>query len=279
MRGPARRRPRAARASLGFASLRAARDASLADVRRELPRRAPRRIARRLRGGAGLRTAARWRSGCDARAARARTSAARSCTAEGDVAGALGRLARRSPETSGEYARAHARLETVEGGARELARALREAGAVLRGRGAARRGGALLPARAEARSRPARDARRVFRSCSASSATRRPTERAKLAAALAAGKPARGESSPPSSCSAWTRSIPAIQIEVRQVRAETGAQVLRSLEDGKRAYAVGDRAGAQHRVRRACSSSTRERGRARLPLLPQALRRGRSPRS
>ncbi len=38
---------------------------------------------------------------------------------------------------------------------------------------------------------------------------------------------------------------PAIQIELRQVRAETGAQVLRFLEDGKRAYAVGDREGAR----------------------------------
>ncbi|MGH7290162.1 MAG: tetratricopeptide repeat protein, partial [Myxococcota bacterium] len=38
---------------------------------------------------------------------------------------------------------------------------------------------------------------------------------------------------------------PAIQIELRQVHAETGAHVLRFLEDGKRAYALGDRAGAR----------------------------------
>jgi tetratricopeptide (TPR) repeat protein len=38
---------------------------------------------------------------------------------------------------------------------------------------------------------------------------------------------------------------PAVQIELRQMRASIGAEVLRYIEEGKQAYALGDRAGAR----------------------------------
>jgi tetratricopeptide (TPR) repeat protein len=68
-------------------------------------------------------------------------------------------------------------------------------------------------------------------------------ERKKLAAALAAGK-LREANQSAEKLQRLDPFDPGIQIEVRQVSAETGEQVLRSLEDGKRAYSVGDRVGA-----------------------------------
>jgi tetratricopeptide (TPR) repeat protein len=69
-------------------------------------------------------------------------------------------------------------------------------------------------------------------------------ERARLSAALAAGS-LREANEAAERLQRLDPFDPAIQIELRQVRAETGAQVLRFLEDGKRAYALGDRAGAR----------------------------------
>jgi tetratricopeptide (TPR) repeat protein len=167
---------------------------------------------------------------------------------QGDVAGALA-VWRGIPESSREYPRAHARLETLE---TELASSLaryekraqffedegRLAEAVLYYRLALK----LDP------DRPATLARvqKLFRELH----TQEDAERRRLAAALKAGS-LREANASAEKLSRLDPFDPAIQIEVRQVYAETGAQVLRSLEDGKRAYALGDRPGASAAFSRA----------------------------
>jgi tetratricopeptide (TPR) repeat protein len=167
---------------------------------------------------------------------------------QGDVGGALSAW-RDIPPSSAEYARAHARLETVEA---ELASSLaryekraeffedegRLSEAVLYYRLALK----LDPDRPQTLART----QSLYRQLR----TRETEERAKLAAALAAGS-LREANEAAERLQALDPFDPAIQVELRQVRAETGAQVLRYLEDGKRAYALGDREGARgafHRV-------------------------------
>jgi len=161
---------------------------------------------------------------------------------QGDVGGALG-VWRDIPPSSAEYARAHARLERVEA---ELASSLaryekraeffedegRLSEAVLYYRLALK----LDPDRPQTLART----QSLYRELR----TKETEERAKLAAALAAGS-LREANEVAERLHALDPFDPAIQIELRQVRAETGAQVLRFLEDGKRAYALGDRAGAR----------------------------------
>jgi tetratricopeptide (TPR) repeat protein len=161
---------------------------------------------------------------------------------QGDVAGALGVWRDISPN-SGEYARAHARLETIEG---ELASSLaryekraeffedegRLSEAVLYYRLALK----LDPDRPKTLART----QSLYRELRAKELE----ERARLAAALAAGS-LREANATAERLLRINPFDPAIQIELRQVRAETGAQVLRLLEDGKRAYALGDRGGAR----------------------------------
>ncbi len=161
---------------------------------------------------------------------------------QGDVAGALAAW-RDIPPKSGEYARAHARLEAVEA---ELASSLaryekraeffeeegRLSEAVLYYRLALK----LDPDRPQTLART----QSLYRELRAKEAE----ERARLAAALAAGS-LREANETAERLQRLDPFDPAIQIELRQVRAETGAQVLRFLEDGKRAYALGDRAGAR----------------------------------
>jgi tetratricopeptide (TPR) repeat protein len=167
---------------------------------------------------------------------------------QGDVAGALA-VWRSIPESSREYPRAHARLETLEA---ELASSLaryekraqffedegRLAEAVLYYRLALK----LDPDRPATLERVQKLFRELHREEN--------IERKRLADALAAGN--LGEASASAEkLSRLDPFDPGIQIEVRQVYAETGAQVLRSLEDGKRAYALGDRAGARAAFTRA----------------------------
>ncbi len=161
---------------------------------------------------------------------------------QGDVAGALG-VWRDVPPTSGEYARAHARLETIEG---ELASSLaryekraeffedegRLSEAVLYYRLALK----LDPDRPQTLART----QSLYRELRA----KETEERARLAAALAAGS-LREANETAERLQRIDPFDPAIQIDLRQVRAETGAQVLRFLEDGKRAYALGDRENAR----------------------------------
>ena len=158
------------------------------------------------------------------------------------MAGALSAW-RGVPTTSSEYARAHARLEAVEA---ELASSLaryekraeffedegRLSEAVLYYRLALK----LDPDRPQTLART----QSLYRELRA----KETEERARLAAALAAGS-LREANETADHLQRLDPFDPAIQIELRQVRAETGAQVLRFLEDGKRAYALGDRAGAR----------------------------------
>lgn len=161
---------------------------------------------------------------------------------QGDIAGALG-VWREIPPSSSEYPKAHARLETLE---KELASSLtryekraqffedegRLAEAVLYYRLALR----LDPDRPQTLAK----AQTLYRELQAKSAA----ERAKLSSALAAGD-LRAANDSAERLQMLDPFDPAIQIELRQVNAETAAQVLRWLEDGKRAYAVGDREGAR----------------------------------
>jgi tetratricopeptide (TPR) repeat protein len=167
---------------------------------------------------------------------------------EGDVAGALG-VWRAIPESSSEYPRAHARLEMVEGElAGSLARYEKRA-QFFEGEG--RLAEAVLYYRLALKLDPDRPAtldrvQKLIRRLHDEEAT----QRQKLAAALAAGK-LREANQAAVRLQRLDPFDPGIQIEVRQVNAETGAQVLRSLEDGKRAYAVGDRAAASAAFARA----------------------------
>jgi tetratricopeptide (TPR) repeat protein len=161
---------------------------------------------------------------------------------QGDIAGALAAW-RDIPPKSGDYARARTRLETVES---ELSSSLaryekraeffedegRLSEAVLYYRLALK----LDPDRPQTLART----QSLYRELRAKEAE----ERARLAAALAAGS-LREANETAERLQRLDPFDPAIQIELRQVRAETGAQVLRFLEDGKRAYAAGDRAGAR----------------------------------
>jgi tetratricopeptide (TPR) repeat protein len=161
---------------------------------------------------------------------------------QGDIAGALD-VWRDIPPQSADYAKANARLETLES---ELASSLvryekraqffedegRLAEAVLYYRLALR----LDPDRPQTLAK----VQSLYRDLQAKSKA----ERAKLATALAAGD-LRAANDSAERLQTLDPFDPAIQIELRQVNAETAAQVLRWLEDGKRAYAVGDRAGAR----------------------------------
>lgn len=161
---------------------------------------------------------------------------------QGDVGGALAAW-RDIPPSSSEYARAHARLETVEA---ELASSLaryekraeffedegRLAEAVLYYRLALK----LDPDRPQTLART----QSLYRELRA----KQIEERAKLSAALAAGSLQEANESA-ERLQRLDPFDPSVQIELRQVRAETGAQVLRFLEEGKRAYALGDRTGAR----------------------------------
>ena len=167
---------------------------------------------------------------------------------QGDVAGALS-VWRSIPETSREYPRAHARLETLEA---ELASSLQryeKRAQFFEGEG--RLAEAVLYYRLALKLDPDRPqtldrVQKLFRDLHA----QEDAERKRLAAALAAGNLRQANESA-EKLSRLDPFDPAIQIEVRQVYAETGAQVLRSLEDGKRAYALGDRAGARAAFERA----------------------------
>lgn len=167
---------------------------------------------------------------------------------EGDVAGALN-VWRSIPETSSEYPRAHARLETVEGELSSSLQRYEKRAQFFEGEG--RLAEAVLYYRLALKLDPDRPAtldrvQKLFRQLHDEEAA----ERKKLAAALAAGRLSEA-----SQCAERLQRLdpfdPGIQIEVRQVSAETGAQVLRSLEDGKRAYAMGDRVGASAAFARA----------------------------
>ncbi len=167
---------------------------------------------------------------------------------QGDVAGALA-VWRGIPETSREYPRAHARLETLE---TELASSLaryEKRAQFFEGEG--RLAEAVLYYRLALKLDPERPAtlervQKLFRELH----SQKDAERKRLASALAAGN-LRDANASAEKLSRLDPFDPAIQIEVRQVYAETGAQVLRSLEDGKRAYALGDRAGASAAFSRA----------------------------
>ncbi len=161
---------------------------------------------------------------------------------QGDVAGALAAW-RDIPSDNGDYARARVRLDTVES---EIASSLvryekraeffeeqgRLSEAVLYYRLALK----LDPDRPQTLART----QSLYRELMA----KETEERARLSAALAAGS-LREAKEAAERLQRLDPFDPAIQIELRQVRAETGAQVLRFLEDGKRAYALGDRAGAR----------------------------------
>jgi tetratricopeptide (TPR) repeat protein len=161
---------------------------------------------------------------------------------QGDIAGAVAAW-REIPPSSAEYPKAHARLEALDA---ELASSLaryekraqffedegRLAEAVLYYRLALR----LDPDRPQTLAK----AQTLYRELQSRTAA----ERAKLAAALAAGD-LRQANATAEQLQTLDPFDPAIQIELRQVNAETGAQVLRWLEDGKRAYAAGDRASAR----------------------------------
>ena len=167
---------------------------------------------------------------------------------QGDVAGALS-VWRSIPESSREYPRAHARLETLE---TELASSLaryEKRAQFFEGEG--RLAEAVLYYRLALKLDPDRPAtlervQKLFRDLHA----QEDVERKRLAAALAA-RNLRQANQSAEKLSKLDPFDPGIQIEVRQVYAETGAQVLRSLEDGKRAYALGDRAGARAAFERA----------------------------
>ncbi|HXZ85577.1 MAG TPA: tetratricopeptide repeat protein [Myxococcota bacterium] len=167
---------------------------------------------------------------------------------QGDVPGALA-VWRGIPESSREYARAHARLETIEAElAATLARYEKRA-EFFEGEG--RLAEAVLYYRLALKLDPDRPAtlervQSLFRAQHEQEAT----ERERLSRALAAGN-LREANASADKLSRINPFDPGIQIEVRQVYAETGAQVLRSLEDGKRAYANGDRAGAAAAFQRA----------------------------
>lgn len=160
---------------------------------------------------------------------------------QGDVPGALDAW-RSIPESSREYARAHARLETIEAElAATLARYEKRA-EFFEGEG--RLAEAVLYYRLALKLDPDRPAtlervQTLFRAQHEQEAA----QRERLSRALAAGN-LREANAAADKLSRINPFDPGIQIEVRQVYAETGAQVLRSLEDGKRAYANGDRAGA-----------------------------------
>jgi tetratricopeptide (TPR) repeat protein len=160
---------------------------------------------------------------------------------QGDIAGALG-VWRDITPTSGDYARAQARLETIGSErASSLARYEKRAEffedegrlaeAVLYYRLALK----LDPDRPQTLART----QSLYRELR----EKETEERATLAAALAAGS-LRDANETAERLLRINPFDPAIQIELRQVRAETGAQVLRFLEDGKRAYALGDRGSA-----------------------------------
>jgi tetratricopeptide (TPR) repeat protein len=167
---------------------------------------------------------------------------------QGDVAGALS-VWRSIPESSREYPRAHARLETLEA---ELASSLQryeKRAQFFEGEG--RLAEAVLYYRLALKLDPDRPqtlerVQSLFRDLHA----QEDAERKRLSAALSAGNLRQANESA-EKLSRLDPFDPAIQIEVRQVYAETGAQVLRSLEDGKRAYALGDRAGARAAFERA----------------------------
>ncbi|HKC52312.1 MAG TPA: hypothetical protein VKF60_16085 [Myxococcota bacterium] len=167
---------------------------------------------------------------------------------QGDVAGALA-VWRGIPESSREYARAHARLATLEAElASSLARYEKRA-QFFEGEG--RLAEAVLYYRLALKLDPDRPAtldrvQMLFRELHA----QEDAERRRLADALKAGN-LRAANASAEKLSRLDPFDPAIQIEVRQVYAETGAQVLRSLEDGKRAYALGDRTGASAAFSRA----------------------------
>lgn len=161
--------------------------------------------------------------------------------AEGDVAGALA-VWRAIPESSSEYPRAHARLGTVEGELSSSLARYEKRAQFFEGEG--RLAEAVLYYRLALKLDPDRPAtldrvQKLFRRLHDEEAA----ERKKLAAALAAGK-LREANQSAEKLQRLDPFDPGIQIEVRQVSAETGEQVLRSLEDGKRAYSVGDRVGA-----------------------------------
>ncbi|MFI5316643.1 MAG: tetratricopeptide repeat protein [Myxococcota bacterium] len=167
---------------------------------------------------------------------------------QGDVPGALA-VWRGIPESSREYPQAHARLQTLEVElASTLARYEKRA-QFFEGEG--RLAEAVLYYRLALKLDPDRPAtlervQKLFRELHA----QEDLERKRLAAALAAGNLGDANASA-EKLSRLDPFDPGIQIEVRQVYAETGAQVLRSLEDGKRAYALGDRAGASAAFSRA----------------------------
>ena len=234
-------RPRATHASLGFASLRAAQGAAC----RTCPpafrsgRLAP--PARDCKIGAVLRALSALVLIASLGCAGAYERGDR-LYSQGDVGGALAAW-RDIPPSSPEYPRAHARLETIEA---ELASSLaryekraefyedegRLAEAVLYYRLALK----LDPDRPQTLART----QSLYRELR----TKETEERAKLSAALAAGS-LREANESAERLQRLDPFDPAIQIELRQVRAETGAQVLRFLEEGKRAYALGDRGGAR----------------------------------
>jgi tetratricopeptide (TPR) repeat protein len=167
---------------------------------------------------------------------------------QGDVAGALS-VWRSIPEGDREYARAHARLETIEA---ELASSLQryeKRAQFFESEG--RLAEAVLYYRLALKLDPDRLAtlervQKLFRELH----VQEDVERKRLAAALTAGNLRQANESA-EKLSRLDPFDPGIQIEVRQVYAETGAQVLRSLEDGKRAYALGDRSGARAAFERA----------------------------
>jgi tetratricopeptide (TPR) repeat protein len=160
---------------------------------------------------------------------------------QGDVPGALAAW-RSIPPSSGEYARAHARLETIEAELESTLARYEKRAEFFEGEG--RLAEAVLYYRLALKLDPDRPAtlervQNLFRAQHEQEAT----ERERLSRALASGN-LREANASAEKLSKLDPFDPGIQIEVRQVYAETGAQVLRSLEDGKRAYANGDRAGA-----------------------------------
>lgn len=161
---------------------------------------------------------------------------------QGDVAGALAAW-RDIPPSSAEYPRARLRLETIE---RELASSLaryEKRAAFFEDEG--RLSEAVLYYRLALKLDPDRPQTLArTQSLYREQRAREAAERANLSAALAAGS-LREANDAVRRLQKLDPFDPAIQIELRQVRAETGAQVLRFLEDGKRAYAAGDRDGAR----------------------------------
>jgi len=161
---------------------------------------------------------------------------------QGDVMGALG-VWREVPESSGEYADVQARLQAVESEFDRLRRRYEKRAAFFESEG--RLAEAVLYYRLARQIDPEREllldrVQQLVRELHA----RTERERAALEAALEAGELPRAIRHA-NTLDALDPFDPSLQIEIRHVRAATGARVLHYMGTGEAAYAIGNRAAAQ----------------------------------